>query len=116
MAKREFEIFVYARLEVHYVHILDSLAFTRFIVYAHGLGTTTVQSFPDTQKALTHCWVGEHFGCLYTNIVIFTFLLNFDLVSITNIMLQSCHCLFVSSSEGVSICGDDVTSLISPTT
>ena len=39
----------------------------------------------------------------------FTLPLNFQLVSSTSYLLQSCHCLFISGCQCVSVRGDDVT-------
>ena len=75
----------------------------------HGLGSTPVQSVTGTQRTLTHCWVGEQFGCSYSSIVKFTLPLKFDLVSCTSNLLHSCHCLFISGCQVIPVCGDDVT-------
>jgi len=64
---------------------------------------------PGTQRTLAHCWVGEQFGCSYTSIVKLTLPLNFDLVHGTSYLIKSCHCVFISGCQGVSVCGDEVT-------
>ena len=59
MAQGELEILAYIRVEVHYIHRLESLAFPRIIVLEHGLDTALVQSVPGTQGTLIHCGVGS---------------------------------------------------------
>jgi hypothetical protein len=43
MAYGELEIFAYNRVEVHYIHRLESLAFPRITVLEYGLDTALVQ-------------------------------------------------------------------------
>ena len=84
MPHGELEILTDVRAEAHDNHVAYSLTFPQLILFSYGYLPVPVQNVPDKQKNLGHCWMREHFGCLYNSIVNFKYLLYFFMVSSTS--------------------------------